>query len=181
MPTLPDIPTVLAIAAAGVLIARAAYRRSTKRSADDLRPEINAEQESLRAAIGKLPGLIDLRRRSRTAAARAAGNTGPDGMQQWLSELDIDLSEAELLSSQLPAADLDYQALSDIDVELKLVEVLALSLRASALIDKYPASISAHETDRETQTDDAEALLREASQYSLNNTSSIVESVGSVG
>jgi hypothetical protein len=178
MPTLPNIPAVLAIAAAGVLIARAAYRRSSRRSAHDLRPEVLAERESLRAAIEELPTLIDLARRSRTAAALAAGNSGPDGLQQWLSELDLDLSEAALLRSQLPAADLDYTALSDMDVELKLVEVLALSLRASALADKYQASISAQETDRETQTDDAEALLRDVSQYSLNNRSSIVESVG---
>jgi hypothetical protein len=61
------------------------------------------------------------------------------------------------------------------DVEIRLVEVLALSLRASALAEKYRASVQ--ETDRESRNDDAEALIREASQYSLNNPrSSIVKS-----
>jgi hypothetical protein len=63
------------------------------------------------------------------------------------------------------------------DVEIRLVEVLALSLRASALAEKYRRSISVQEANRESRNDDAEALIREASQYSLNNSrSSIVKS-----
>jgi hypothetical protein len=183
MPSLHNIPAVFAVAVAGALITYAAYRRSAKRTAQertagDLRSELHAEQESLRAAIEALPALIDLAKRSRTAAAHAAGNTGPEGLQQWLCELDLDLSELELLKSQLSAADADTESLSDMDVEIRLVEVLALSLRASALAEKYRAWISVQETDRESLTDDAEALIRNASQYSLNNSrSSIVESV----
>jgi hypothetical protein len=183
MPSLHNIPAVLAVAVAGALITYAAYRRSAKRTAQertagDLRSELHAEQESLRAAIEALPALIDLAKRSRTAAAHAAGNTGPEGLQQWLCELDLDVSEVELLKSQLPAADSDHKPLSDMDVEIRLVEVLALSLRAGALAEKYRASIFVRETDRESHADDAEALLEEASQYSLNNSRpSIVESV----
>jgi hypothetical protein len=183
MSSLHNIPAVLAVAVAGGLIAYSAYRRSAKRTAQkrtshDLRSEIRAEQESLRAALEALPAQIGLAKRSRTAAAHAAGNTGPEGLQQWLCELDLDLSEVELLKSQLSAADADIKSLSDMDVEIRLVEVLALSLRASALAEKYRASISVQETDRESLTDDAEALIREASQYSLNNSrSSIIESV----
>jgi hypothetical protein len=142
-----------------------------------LRAELLAEQESLRAAIEALPAQIELARRSR-AAAHAAGNTGPEGLQQWLTELELDLSEAERLRSQLPAADPDYKFLSDVDVDIALVEVLALSLRASALAEKYRVSISVQETDRESLTEDAEALLLEAAQYSLNSSrSTIRESV----
>jgi hypothetical protein len=183
MPSLHNIPAIVAVAVAGALIAYAAYRRSAKRmaqerTAGDLRSELRAEQESLRAAIEALPAQIDLVKRGRTAAARAAGNIGPEGLQQWLCELDLDLSEVELLKSQLSAADTDHKSLSDMDVEIRLVEILALSLRAGALAEKYRASISAQETDRESLTDDAEALIREASQYSLSKTRSpIVESV----
>jgi hypothetical protein len=182
MSSLHNIPAVLAVAMAGALVAYGAYRRSAKRTAQkqtshDLRSEICAEQESLRAALEALPAQIGLAKRSRTAAAHAAGNAAPEGLQQWLRDLDLDLSEVELLKSQLSAADADTKSLSDMDVEIRLVEVLALSLRASALAEKYRASISVQETDRESLTDDAEALIREASQYSLNNSrSSIVES-----
>jgi hypothetical protein len=182
MSNLHNIPAVLAVVVAGALVAYAAYRRSAnrtaqKRTSHDLRYEIRAEQESVGAALEALPAQIGLAKRSRTAAAHAAGNTAPEGLQQWLSELDLDLSEVELLKSQLSAADADIQSLSDMDVEIRLVEVLALSLRASALAEKYRALISVQETDRESLTDDAEALIREASQYSLNNSrSSIVES-----
>jgi hypothetical protein len=183
MSSLHNIPAVLAVAVAGALVAYGAYRRSAKRTAQkrtshDLRSEIRAEQESLRAALEALPAQIGLAKRSRTAAAHAAENAAPEGLQQWLCELDLDLSEVELLKSQLSAADADTKSLSDMDVEIRLVEVLALSLRASALAEKYRASISVQETDRESLTDDAEALIRKASQYSLNNSrSSIVESV----
>jgi hypothetical protein len=62
-------------------------------------------------------------------------------------------------------------------VEISLVEILAVSLRAGALAEKYRASVSVQETDRESLTDDAEVLIRETSQYSLSNSrSSIVES-----
>jgi hypothetical protein len=182
MSNLHNIPAVLAVAVAGALVAYSAYRRSAKRTAQertshDLRSELCAEQESLRAALEALPAQIGLAKRSRTAAAHAAGTAAPEALQQWLCELDLDLSEVELLKSQLSAADADIQSLSDMDVEIRLVEVLASSLRASALAEKYRASISVQETERESRNDDAEVLIREASQYSLNNSSaSIVES-----
>jgi hypothetical protein len=188
MSSLHNIPAVLALAVAGALVGYAAYRRSAKRTAQkrtagDLRSELRAEQESLRAAVEALPAQIDLAKRFRVAAAHAAGNPASEGLQQWLCELDLDLAEAELLRSQLPAADADdYKALSDMDVEIELVEVLALSLRASPLTEKYrasisgsDASISVQETDGGSLTDDAEALLPAGSQYSNNARSSIIE------
>jgi hypothetical protein len=181
MSNLHNIPVVLAVAVAGSLIAYGAYHRSAKRmaqrrTAGDLRSELRAERESLRAAIDALAAQIELEKRSRTAAAHAAGNTGPE-LQQWLCQMDLDLSELELLKSQLSADDSDHKSISDMDVEIRLVEVLALSLRADALAEKYRAAISVPETDRESRNDDAEALIREASQYSLNDPRpSIVES-----
>ena len=160
MPTLfPNTSAIIAAAVAGALIAYAAYRGSTKRKAQkwsalDLRAELRAEQESLRTAIEALPAQIDRARQSRAATAQATANTGPEGLKQWLHELDLDLSEAELLRSQLSGAESDHQALSEMDAEIKLVEVLALSLRASTLADKYRTSSG-------TVADDAEALLQE--------------------
>lgn len=151
MPILPIIPAVLAVAAVGALITYTGYRRSTRRNKHDLRTDLRDEQASLRAAVEALPAQIDLAKRSRKAAADAEGNTATEGLHQWLGQLDLDLSEAELLRSQLSAADAD-KSLSDMDVEVKLVEVLAMSLRASTLAEKYRASISVHETDRGSLT-----------------------------
>lgn len=175
MSILPTIPAVLAVAAIGALIAYTGYRRSTGRSKHDMRRDLLDELASLRAAVEALPALIDLAKRSRKAAAHAEGNTATEGLHQWLGQLDLDLREAELLRSQLSAADAD-KTLSDMEVEVKLVEVLAMSLRASTLADKYRASISVHETDRDSLTEEADALIREASQYSLGKSGSVVES-----
>src|ERR1700720_2667733 len=117
MSNLHNIPAVLAVAVAGSLIAYGAYRRSAKRmaqrrTAGDLRSELRAERESLRAAIDALRAQIELEKRSRTAAAHAAGNTGP-ALQQWLCQMDLDLSELELLKSQLSADDSDHKSISD--------------------------------------------------------------------
>jgi hypothetical protein len=187
MSTLPAIPIVLAVAAVGAVIAYAAYRRSARGWTYDMRPELQTELASLHAVVEALPAQIDLAKRSRRAVAHAAGNKAIEGLQQWLSELDVDLSEAQLLRSQLSAADAE-QSSSDMDVEIKLVEVLMLSLRANALAEKYRATISAHETDgpvHETDdesltddefTDEADALLVGPSQYSLGKAGrSIVE------
>ncbi len=174
MPIFSDSLAVVALAAA-VLIAYAVYRRAlnrrfTERNMHDLSAELRAEQESLRAIIEALPAQIELAKRYRRAPA-----------------LDHDTSEVELLRSQLSAIDSGDMSLSDVDMEIKLVEVLALSLRASALAEKYGASIPERETDLETFaedahatfTEDAAALRREASQYSANDDSRspIVESV----
>jgi hypothetical protein len=181
MSSLHNIPAVLALAVAGALVGYAAYRRSAKRtaqkrSAGDLRSELCAERESLRAVIEALPAKIDLAKQSRMAAALGAGNIGPDESQR-LGEIDLDLSEAARLRAQLSAVDIDYESLSDMDVEVKLVEVLALSLRAGALTDKYCALISM-ETDRDTLAYHAEALIRAASQYSVKTSGPpIAESV----
>jgi len=205
MPIFSDSLAVLAVAAA-VPIAYAVYRRSVNRRSierrmHDLGAELRAEQESLRAMIEALPAQIDLAKRSRMAPAHAPGNT--EVLQQWLGELELDSSEVELLRSQLATVDPGDMSLSDVDAEIKLVEVLALSLRASALAEKYRALIPERKTDlrdtdlreadlreadlrdtdlreadRETFADDADALPREASQYSVNDSRSpIVESV----
>jgi hypothetical protein len=176
MPILPIMPAVLAVAAVGALIAYTGYRRSTRRKKHDMRTELRDEQASLRAAVEALPAQIDLAKRSRKSAADAEGNTATEGLHEWLGQLDLDLSEAELLRSQLSAADAD-KSLSDMDVEVKLVEVLAMSLRVSMLAEKYRASISVHETDRDSRTEDAEAQIQEAPQHSLGKSgSSVVES-----
>jgi len=185
MPILSNWPAAVAVAG-GVLIAYAAYRRSMGRRSmklrtDDLRAELRAERESLRAMMEALPAQIDLARKSRTPAAVAPADV--DGLRQWLRESDLDLSEVELLTSQLPTVDAEDLSLSDVDAEIKLVEVLALSLRAGALVEKYRASTPMREAERDPFADDAfadgaEALLRETSQYSANGSRpSIAESV----
>ncbi len=124
MPTV--IATLSALAIAGVLIATVAWRRPTPRHALDLRSEVRAEQASLQTALDSLRTRMDPSTHSRTASA----------------ELDLDLSEAESLRSEVAAADSDFKGLSDMEVEIKLVQILSLSLRAGILTDKYPEPVA---------------------------------------
>lgn len=128
-----------AVAIAGVLLMRGAYRRRKGRGLD-LCSEVRKEHESLRVAVGALPAQLKSAKRSRTAAAEAAGVLRSEALQQWQAELEIDLLEVELLASQLPAPDTEYRHLSDMELDIRLVEILALSLRADCLADKYGVS-----------------------------------------
>jgi uncharacterized membrane protein YccC len=153
---------LIAVAIASAVLAYVVYRRWKGKSQRlDPLSELRAEQESLRAAIEALPAQLDFAKRSRTAA-EAAGLLRSEAMQQWLSELDIDLLEVKLLESHLPAADTEYADLSDMELDIRLVEILGLSLRADILADKYRAPLSAHDRDRESPIDHAGSLSEPA-------------------
>jgi hypothetical protein len=128
-----------AAAIAGTVLAHGAYRR-WKGKGLDVCSELRKERESLRVALAALPQQLEFAKRSRAAAAEAAGSLRSDAMQQWQSELEVDLSEVQLLASQLPAPDIEYRNLSDLELDIRLVEILALSLRADCLADKYGVS-----------------------------------------
>jgi hypothetical protein len=136
-----DVPAGLlaAVAIAGVLLMRGAYRRR-KGKGLDLCSEVRKEHESLRVAVAALPAQLESAKQSRSAAAEAAGLLRSEAMQQWRSELEIDLLEVQFLASQLPAPDTEYGNLSDMELDTRLVEILALSLRADCLADKYGVS-----------------------------------------
>jgi hypothetical protein len=135
-----DVPAgvLVVVAITGGLLARGAYRR-WKGKGLDLCSEVRKEVESLRVVIAALPAQLELAKRSR-AAAEAAGLVRSEAMQQWQSELEIDLLEVHLLASQLPAPDTEYGHLSDMELDTRLVEILALSLRADCLAEKYGVS-----------------------------------------
>jgi hypothetical protein len=117
----------VSVAIAGALSAYAGYGKFKKSRCGDLRGEVYEERESLRSVIEALPAQLERAKRSPSGS--------PESIRQRLSELEVDLLEAKLLGVELP--DIDYADLSAGELELRLIEILALSLRASALADKY--------------------------------------------
>jgi hypothetical protein len=121
---------IISAAIALALLAYAAYGRFKKTRCADLRSEVYEERESLRSVIESLPAQLELAKQSPHGSAET--------IRQRLSELEVDLLEAKLLGVELP--DIDYADLSAGELELRLVEILALSMRASALAEKYRVS-----------------------------------------
>ncbi|GAC1329247.1 MAG: hypothetical protein NVS1B6_03270 [Steroidobacteraceae bacterium] len=126
----------------GALIACLVLRRLASVGRVDPREEACNELATLRRVVDALPEQLQLAERSRLAAAKAEGPLDSGATQQWLGELQADLTEADLIASQLPgieAACSDAQ--TGLEAELRLVEILALSMRASGIADRYrPAS-----------------------------------------
>jgi hypothetical protein len=140
-----SIPASLAIG--GGVIAYLAYRRAAGGRRIDLQGEVAKERDSLISLAETLPELIKMAKQSRIALADSQGHLGSEAMQQWLDELEVDVAEAKLLSSQVPAADFEPTHRSVMELDIKLVEILAVSIRANRLADKYRLSLSADEAD----------------------------------
>jgi len=150
MPSFPSIPIPIAVAGAAIayLVYRV-YARRARRNSRKLYAEVCEERESLRCEVAALPERLESARRSRMAVA---------------SEIEADLTEAKLLGSQLPAADIDTTDRSGMELDIKLAEILALSIRANRLADKYSrASLDKTSLDISSEDDlDAESLFEEA-------------------
>lgn len=129
------------------VIAYLAYRRLARGRGVDLHGEVANERDSLRSVVETLPDLMALAKQSRIAIAESQGLLGSEAMQQWLQELEADVTEAKLLGSQVPAADIEPAEQSVMGLDIRLVEILALSIPANKLADKYRLSLSADEAD----------------------------------
>jgi hypothetical protein len=151
MPSFPSIP--IPIAASGAAIAYLVYRVYAKRARGNnrkLHAEVCTEWESLRCVVAALPEQLELAMRSRAAV---------------VSEIEVDLAEAKLLGSQLPAADADSMDGSGMELDLKLAEILALSIRANRLADKYSRALTEDEPSQDISSEDnldAESLFEQA-------------------
>jgi hypothetical protein len=144
------IPIAAAGAALGYLVFRIcvhlARRARHERYADNLLTEVCKEREALCSVIEALPEQLEAAKRSRIAAVRTRGPSSLEATRQWLGELELDLAEAKLLESQLPAADTDGTDHSGMELDLHLAEILALSIRANRLADKYRRAVAEAET-----------------------------------
>jgi hypothetical protein len=148
-----NLQNILVTAIACIVIVYVVCRRFPGRRRD-LRSEVHAEQESLRAAAESLPATLHMAKRTRAAAAEEAGQSGSEEWQRFVSEWDADWLEANQLALQVLAADTDYGALSDMELDVRLLEIFALALRAHSLIDKYQALPAAAGGDyRESRSD----------------------------
>jgi len=151
MPSFSSIPFPIAVSGAAIAyLGYRVYARRARKNNRKLRAEVCTERESLRCEVAALPERLESARRSRMAVA---------------SEIEADLTEAKLLGSQLPAADIDTTDRSGMELDIKLAEILALSIRANRLAHKYsPASLDETSQDISSEDDevDAESLFERA-------------------
>jgi hypothetical protein len=164
------IPIAVASAALSYFVFRICVHRARlarhEQYTHTLRAEVCKEREALCGVIEALPEQLESAKRSRIAAIRTRGPSSLEATRQWLGELDVDLAEAKLLESQLPAADTDGADYSGMDLDLQLAEILTLSIRANRLADKYRrASIEAETSQDDSSGEglDAESLFDQAS------------------
>jgi hypothetical protein len=141
----------------GAVIAYVVFRRLANARRVDPRDEIRNELESLRCVTAALPPQMNLAKRSRMAMADAKGLLGSETTGLWLSELQVDLAEAELVASQVPSTDISLDDHSVMGLEIRLAEILALSIRANRLADKYRLSLCADAADSERLSPQAES------------------------
>ncbi len=145
MLSLQSMPAPFALGCA--LIAYLAYRRVPRSREVDLKGEVAKERDSLCCVVDTLPGLMERAKQSRITIADSQGLLGSQAMRQWLGELEVDVAEGRLLSSQVPAVDFEPAAHSVMELDIRLVEILGLSIRANSLADKYRLSLSSDDAD----------------------------------
>jgi hypothetical protein len=141
----------------GAVIAHVVWRQLASARRADPRDEIRNELESLRGATAALPAQMHLARRSRMAVAEAKGLLGNETTGLWLSELQADLAEAELVAAQVPSTDICLDDHSVMGLEIRLAEILALSIRANRLAEKYRLSLCADAAGSERLSPQAES------------------------
>ncbi len=128
-----------------------ARRARHERYAHQLRTEVCKEREALCSVIEALPEQLESAKRSRIAAVRTRGPSSLEATRRWLEELELDVAEAKLFESQLPAADADGADHSGMELDIHLADILALSIRANRLVDKYRRAV----TEAQTSQDDS--------------------------
>src|ERR1039457_3731066 len=98
---------------AGAVMGYVSYRRSTQLKALDLRLELRKSAADIRGTLVGLPNLFERAKKSRLAVTATTGQSGAN--EQWLRELEADLSSFEGLEAIFPAAPDDYMSLSPVE------------------------------------------------------------------
>ena len=83
------------------------------------------------------------------AVAAAAGRVEPGAMETWLAELEMKLSSAKSLISEVPDASNDYRSLSHAELEYKVIAVDALNKKVARLRYHFKFSIAQDDHERE--------------------------------
>jgi hypothetical protein len=152
--------SIIAIVISGIslVVAGAAYRRSIKVKALDLRIELRKADNALRALLESLPGLLALAKQSRQRVMAATDGVNSGNMKSWANDWEIDWAELKQLQAEVPE-NRDCAGLWDTELEEKLVAVDAWSIRANKLKKKYDASFAKDELMRGKLRDEAAARV----------------------
>ena len=139
--------TLTGVASLGV--ATAAFVRSKRSKALDLRIELRKEEKATRTLLDELPGLIDHANSSRTSINIATGHFNSSSQVLWNQACETDRMEVATLRRQLPVLEIDYRKYQAEELEAALVAMYELRGKAGRLREKYQASMSADDKARD--------------------------------
>lgn len=134
---------------ASLAIAAAAFVRSGRTKALDLRLELRKEEKATRTLLDELPGLIDHANSSRTSINIATGHFNSSSQVLWNQACETDRMEVATLRRQLPELQIDYRKYQPEELEAALVAMYELRTKAGRLREKYQASMSADDKARD--------------------------------
>ena len=133
---------------AGLIVGIAAYIRSGRSRALDLRLEIHKAENATRALLDELPALIDHANSSRTSINIATGHLNTADQLRWNQTCQMDRSKVAALWGQLPERGVDYRRLPSEELEAALVAIDEVRVKAGRLREKYRGSMSADDRVR---------------------------------
>jgi len=123
-------------------IATAAFIRSRRSKALDLRIELRKEEKATRTLLDELPGLIDHANSSRTSISIATGHFNSSSQVLWNQACETDRMEVATLRRQLPELEIDYRKYESEQLEAALIAMYELRTKAGRLREKYQASMA---------------------------------------
>jgi hypothetical protein len=141
------VGTLTGVASLG--IATAAFIRSRRSKALDLRIELRKEEKATRTLLDELPGLIDHANSSRTSINIATGHFNSSSQVLWNQACETDRTEVATLRRQLPELEIDYRKYEPEELEAALIAMYELRAKAGRLREKYQASMSADDKARD--------------------------------
>ena len=141
------VGTLTGVASLG--IATAAFIRSRRSKALDLRIELRKEEKATRTLLDELPGLIDHANSSRTSINIATGHFNSSSQVVWNQACETDRMEVATLRRQLPQLEIDYRKYEPEELEAALIAMYELRAKAGRLREKYQASMSADDKARD--------------------------------
>lgn len=126
---------------AGAWFGIMAYRRSVKYKALDLRLQLQKAEGDARAQLIELQALIRRVRKSRKAAAVAAGSR-PSALEEWRIGVAKDLATVMELSERVSQLPKQYEGLSNEALVARLITIHEAQAIVTSLSGKYYAVAS---------------------------------------
>jgi hypothetical protein len=133
---------------AGAIMGYISYRKSNQLKSLDLRLELKKSITVLHSSHSRLIELIEHANRSRIAVSAATSRSGSGIMDKWKNNIESDKTRIAELSEKIPEQNNSYENLDTEELESKLIEVHAIQTEINQLNEKYNASITEDDNQR---------------------------------